>query len=220
MSYFNDFAAGYQMTSGKRERDRDRADKIDQERLRKEFEIDRDTARYKAEQDRQGERISADAKRQFNQNFFSAGEADAGRRYGTTEREAGQTYQSGEGEKGRTFTANQADLARTLQDDIVNRQLNQAATQFKATNDRQTAADLTRQGLLAQAQWMKDNPSSLANQKLGEEVTKLRTENANAGPLPGGKPMPNEYPILTPTEAKAAKPGTRYRTQDGRQMIR
>ena len=231
MSYFNDFAAGYQMTSGKRERDRDRADKIDQEKLRREFEVGRDVARYKAEQDRQGERINADAKRQFNQNFFSAGEADAGRRYGTSEREAGQTYQSGEGEKGRTFTAgegekgrtftagesekgrtftaNEADLGRTLQDDIVNRQLNQAAAQFKATNERQTAADVTRQGLLAQSQWMKANPDSLANQKLSEEVTKLRADNANAsaGPLAGGT-VPRT--ITSKAEYDGLKKGDRF----------
>ena len=217
MSYFNDFAAGYQMTSGKRERDRDRADKIDQEKLRREFEVGRDVARYKAEQDRQGERINADAKRQFNQNFFSAGEADAGRRYGTSEREAGQTYQSGEGEKGRTFTANEADLGRTLQDDIVNRQLNQAAAQFKATNERQTAADVTRQGLLAQSQWMKANPDSLANQKLSEEVTKLRADNANAsaGPLAGGKPATEIRPEAIDYLRKNPKSAEAFRLKYG-----
>ena len=220
MSYFNDFAAGYQMTSGKRERDRDRTDKIDQEKLRKEFEVGRDVARYKAEQDRQGERINADAKRQFNQNYFTSGERAASENFTTGRDAAQQGYTKENQTNTQNFAANEADLGRTLQDDIVNRQLNQAATQFKATNDRQTAADVTRQGLLAQTQWMKDNPNSLANQKLSEEVIKLKADNANAGPLAGGKPATGDLPILTPAEAKAAKPGTRYRTQDGRQMIR
>ena len=220
MSYFNDFAAGYQMTSGKRERDRDRADKIDQERLRREFEVGRDVERYKAEQDRQGERISADAKKQFNQNFFSAGEADAGRRYGTSEREAGQTYQSGEGEKGRTFTAAQSTADRDLRQKLQTETLNQAAQQFGKTQDYNYANMGLMAGLKAREEEARTNPLSVTNQINNQKLIKLTAENANAGPLTGGKPGTGDLPILTPAEAKAAKPGTRYRTQDGRQMIR
>ena len=209
MSYFNDFAAGYQMTSGKRERDRDRADKIDQEKLRREFEVGRDVARYKAEQDRQGERINADAKRQFNQNYFTSGERAAGENFTTGRDAAQQGYTKENQTNAQNFTANEADLGRTLQDDIVNRQLNQAAAQFKATNERQTAADVTRQGLLAQSQWMKANPDSLANQKLSEEVTKLRADNANAsaGPLAGGT-VPRT--ITSKAEYDGLKKGDRF----------
>ena len=216
MSYFNDFAAGYQMTSGKRERDRDRADKLDQEKLRQDFEIDRDTARYKAEQDRQGERISADAKKQFNQNFFSAGEADAGRRYGTTEREAGQTYQSGEGEKGRTFTGAQNDADRALRAD-KNKQ------DDKHFNDR-INFDLQNMGLMAgfksREQEARADPANPANQLQAEKLAKIKRENALGADVTPVTPPPAAPPILTPEEAKKAKPGTRYRTQDGRQMTR
>lgn len=220
MSYFNDFAAGYKMTSDARERNRDRQDKLDQEKLRREFELGRDVERYKQEDF--ARRAGYD-----NQTNQRVGAADAAREaaergyeFTSGEGEKGRIFTGGEGEKGRIFTAKEAALGRTSQDDIVNRQLNQAMEQFKATNERLTAADVTRQGLLAQTQWMKDNPNSLANQKLSQEVTKLTNENANAGPLPGEKAPAVGLPIYTPAEARAAKPGTRYRTQDGRQMIR
>ena len=227
MSYFNDFAAGYQMTSGKRERDRDRTDKIDQEKLRKEFEVGRDVARYKAEQDRQGERINADAKRQFNQNFFTSGERAAGENFTTGRDAAQQGYTKENQTNTQNFAANEADLGRTLQDDIVNRQLSadakkvaQADLQFGKTQDYNYANMGLMAGLKAREEEARTDPLSLTNQINNQKLIKLTAENANAGPLAGGKPATGDLPILTPAEAKAAKPGTRYRTQDGRQMIR
>ena len=220
MSYFNDFAAGYQMTSGKRERDRDRADKIDQERLRREFEVGRDVARYKAEQDRQGERINADAKRQFNQNFFSAGEADAGRRYGTSEREAGQTYRTGEGEKSRTFTAGESEKGRTftaaqstadrdLRQKLQTETLNQAAQQFGKTQDYNYANMGLMAGLKAREEEARTNPLSVTNQINNQKLIKLTAENANAsaGPLAGGT-VPRT--ITSKAEYDGLKKGDRF----------
>jgi hypothetical protein len=220
MSYFNDFAAGYQMTSGKRERDRDRQDKIDQEKLRREFEVGRDVERYKQED--LGRRAGYD--NQTNQRVggedFAREQSAGAQAFTGGESEKGRTFTAGEGEKGRTFTAAQSTADRDLRQKLQTETLNQAAQQFGKTQDYNYANMGLMAGLKARKEEALGDPNSLANQKLGEEVTKLRTENANAGPLPGGKPMPNEYPILTPAEAKAAKPGTRYRTQDGRQMIR
>ena len=220
MSYFNDFAAGYQMTSGKRERDRDRADKIDQEKLRREFELGRDVERYKQED--VARRAGYD-----NQTNQRVGAADAAREaaergYEVTggEGEKGRTFTGTENEKGRTFTAAQSTADRDLRQKLQTETLNQAAQQFGKTQDYNYANMGLMAGLKAREEEARTNPFSVTNQINNQKLIKLTAENASSGPLPGGKPGTGDLPILTPAEAKAAKPGTRYRTQDGRQMIR
>jgi hypothetical protein len=220
MSYFNDFAAGYQMTSGKRERDRDRADKIDQEKLRREFELSRDVERYKQED--LGRRAGYD--NQTNQRVggedFAREQSAGAQAFTGGESEKGRTFTAGEGEKGRTFTAAQSTADRDLRQKLQTETLNQAAQQFGKTQDYNYANMGLMAGLKAREEDARADPLSMANQLNNQKLIKLTNENANAGPLPGGKDAPNDMPILTPTEARAAKPGTRYRTQDGRQMIR
>jgi hypothetical protein len=209
MSYFNDFASGYQMTSGARERNRDRQDKIDQEKLRREFEVGRDVERYKQED-------SARRAGYDNQTNQRVGGEDFAR-----EQSAGaQAFTGGESEKGRTFTAAQSTADRDLRQKLQTETLNQAAQQFGKTQDYNYANMGLMAGLKAREEDARTDPLSMANQLNNQKLIKLTNENANAGPLPGGKDAPNDMPILTPTEARAAKPGTRYRTQDGRQMIR
>jgi hypothetical protein len=200
MSYFNDFAAGYQMTSGKRERDRDRADKLDQERLRREFELDKDVERYK--QDDIARRAGYD-----NQTNQRVGAADAAREaaergYEFTggEGEKGRTFTAGEGEKGRTFTAAQSTADRDLRQKLQTDTLNQAAQQFGKTQDYNYANMGLMAGLNARKEDARTDPLSLTNQLNNEKLIKLKAENANAGPLPGGKATPLE---LTPKDREA-----------------
>jgi DNA polymerase III epsilon subunit-like protein len=197
MSYFNDFAAGYQMTSGARERNRDRQDKIDQEKLRREFELDKDVERYR--QDDIARRAGYD-----NQTNQRVGAADAAREAA----ERGYEFTGGEGEKGRTASTTQAQLERDAREVAdrrkqkqTNRQFNEGVRQFDITNQTQNAANLTRNGLAAAEQMRKDDPNSLANQKLNEQVEKLKRENASSGPLPGGKDAPAVN--LTPKDREA-----------------
>ena len=177
MSYFNDFAAGYQMTSGKRERDRDRADKIDQEKLRKEFEVGRDVERYKQEDI--ARRAGYD-----NQTNQRVGAADAAREAA----ERGYEFTGGEGEKGRTFTAAQSTADRDLRQKLQTETLNQAAKQFGQRLDLDTQNMGLMAGLNARKQDALTDPLSLTNQLNNEKLIKLRADNASAGPLAGGKP--------------------------------
>ena len=188
MSYFNDFAAGYQMTSGARERNRDRQDKIDQEKLRRQFELDKDVERYR--QDDIARRAGYD-----NQTNQRVGAADAAREaaergYEFTggEGEKGRTFTAGEGEKGRTFTAAQSTADRDLRQKLQTETLNQAAKQFGQRLDLDTQNMGLMAGLNARKQDALTDPLSLTNQLNNEKLIKLRADNASAGPLAGGKP--------------------------------
>ena len=190
MSYFNDFAAGYQMTSGKRERDRDRTDKIDQEKLRREFEVGRDVERYKQED--VARRAGYD-----NQTNQRVGGEDFAR-----EQSAGaQAFTGGENEKGRTFTAAQSTADRNLRQKLQDETLNQAAQQFGKTQDYNYANMGLMAGLKAREEEARTNPLSVTNQINNEKLIKLRSDNAPAGALPGGKDAPAVN--LTPKDREA-----------------
>jgi hypothetical protein len=214
MSYFQDFASGYQMTSGARERKRDRQDRADQEALRKQFELDRDMERYAQE----------NAGRQSGQEF-TARENEKGRTFTGSEAEKGRTFTGAEAEKGRTFTGAESAADRALRKDLQNQQLDQAARQFATTNDR----EYQNMGLMAGFKSREDarqaDPASMANQLANEKLIDLRRRNSEAdAPLgaPGAPKAPTApaapksglksgpKPITSQAEHNALEKGERF----------
>ena len=194
MSLGQDFLSGYQMTSGARERKRDRQDRLDQEALRKQFELDRDMERYAQE----------NAGRQAGQEF-TARENDKGRTFTAAEADKGRTFTGSEADKGRTFTGAEAAADRALRQKLQDDNLNQAAKQFAAKTD----FDYQNMGLMAGFKSREDarqaDPASMANQLAAEKLAKLRRENTEAGAPLGtpGAPKRTSFVPRTPADEAA-----------------
>ena len=201
MSYFNDFAAGYQMTSGARERNRDRQDKIDQEKLRREFEVGRDIERYKQEDVARRAGYDNQTNQRVGGEDFAREQSAGAQAFTGGENEKGRTFTGTESEKGRTFTAAQSTADRNLRQKLQDETLNQAAQQFGKTQDYNYANMGLMAGLKAREEEARTNPLSVTNQINNEKLIKLRSDNAPAGALPGGKDAPAVN--LTPKDREA-----------------
>jgi hypothetical protein len=210
MSYFQDFASGYQMTSGARERKRDRQDRADQEALRKQFELDRDMERYAQE----------NAGRQAGQEF-TARENDKGRTFTGSEADKGRTFTGSEADKGRTFTGAEAAADRALRKDLQNQQLDQAAKQFATTNDREYQNMGLMAGFKSREDERRADPTSVPNQLANEKLIDLKRRNSEAGaplgtpgapaaPAAPAAPKSGPKPITSKAEYDALPIGTRF----------
>ena len=199
MSYFQDFASGYQMTSGARERKRDRQDRADQEALRKQFELDRDMERYAQE----------NAGRQAGQEFTAR------------ENDKGRTFTGSEADKGRTFTGAEAAADRALRKDLQNQQLDQAAKQFATTNDREYQNMGLMAGFKSREDERRADPTSVPNQLANEKLIDLKRRNSEAGaplgtpgapaaPAAPAAPKSGPKPITSKAEYDALPIGTRF----------
>lgn len=194
MSLGQDFLSGYSTTSGARERKRDRADKISQEALRKQFELDRDAERYKQED--LGRRAGFDNQtaQRIGGEDFTGRENEKGRTHGTNERMATQG-----------FTAEQAAADRALRQKLQDDSLNQAAAQFAKTNDREYQNMGLMAGFKARDEEARLDPNNPATQLNAERLAKLKRENAEAT---GAVTTPTATPAtprkaLTPQDAAA-----------------
>jgi len=216
------------------------AQKKREQRLQQQLELDMLAKRQAAEKQLQDDRITAEAKRQFSQQGWQSGEADKDRGFRTSERIDTQGFQSGESDKTRGFQAGESKLDRDLRRALQQQQLDQAAKQFgtemqfkSKVHDDQLPLEGARLGLMARSvdarqdkiDWDTDpeNPANAWRAARAAQVNDLRGLTPPGAPTaPGAAPLPSaaELPILTPEQARAAKPGTKYRTTDGRILTR
>jgi hypothetical protein len=137
---------------------------------------------------------------------FQGGENQKSRDYGREERVATQGFQSGERDKDRKLSESEA-AARLFLD----------AQRFKEGGEQ----------FDQKFSWEKDPTNPDNKQKLAHTDYLMR--DVQPPPLPNATTAlqngrkasaPGELPTLTPAEAATAKPGTRYKTTDGRILTR
>lgn len=192
MSLGQDFLAGFQTTSGARERKREREEKIEQEQLRKQFELDRDAERYRQED--LGRRAGFD--NQTNQRI-------GGEDFAREQSASGYEFSGSEKQKDRTLTSTEAAADRALRQKLQDDTLNQAAKQFATKTD----FDYQNMGLMAGLKnrelEARNDPANLSAQLNAERLAKLKRENADASSTP-----------TAPTAPGATKPRSLLSTQD------
>lgn len=218
MNYFaSGLENGLRIGADAYQRRKDREQQSALDKARRDLELERDLKRGQLERDLQGERITADAVKQFNSQTWTGGENEKDRKHRTGERLGSQAHQT-------TESAAERNLRKVLQKDAQK----QNAQQFtdRLSFDYQNIG--LGAGLKKQQMEVATDPNSLANQLQAEQLKRAKIDNAynetsNAGGTPGTPKAPgaaDQLPTLTPQQAQAAKPGTRYRTVDGRILTR
>lgn len=199
MSYFQDFASGYGITSGARERKRDRADKLDQEALRKQFELDRDMERYAQENAGRQAGFDNQTNQRVGAEDFTREQSARSEEFTAGEKSKDRSFSADESSKGRVFTGSESAADRTLRKDLQNQQLDQAAKQFAATNDRENIFGAAHLGLTARTQDWRENPANPENKWRDARADQV-VENSAPIAAPGAPAAPTA-PKLAPNSA-------------------
>jgi len=211
---------GFAIGAAGREKKRDREERERLEKARRDLELERDATRYKSERELQNERLVADAKKQFSQQGFTAGEADKDRGFRSGESQKEREARIGLQTGAQGFQGTQAELERAARAAALDKDLAQRKTQFDAELPLKGA----QVGIQSRAQEWNESPNNPYNVLRDEQGRAIRLNNEPLTPAtgaaadaPGNVP---ELPILSPEQARAQPPGTRYRTIDGRIMVR
>jgi hypothetical protein len=200
----------------KKKRDQDAA--LNKARL--EFEANQLKEQFKGQGDLQNTRLLADAENLRKQREFTGGENALNRTYGTSERKATQGFQGGQNDADRAARASEGAANRGASEKEAAarlffdaQRLKQGGEQFDQTlAQRGTEFDVTN--TWAQSPLNPQNQASSASADYTRSLLPKDPKELNST-IPDG-----DLPTLTPAEAKKAKPGTRYKTTDGRIIIR
>lgn len=223
-NYFADgFQGGFAIGAAAREKKKDREERAKIEKARADLELDLVGRRASADKELQNDRLVADAQRQFNQQGFQSGESEKDRGFRGGESEKERTARVGLQTGAQGFQSGQAELDRAARAAALDREMKQRQGQFEAELPLKGA----QLGLQAGKQSWEENAANpqnvnaLAHAKYLAGNTVPDLPNPQAALQNGTKGMAAEsLPTLSPEEARSARPGTRYRTTDGRVMVR